>query len=146
MMRDAHPDLAVLARWLDGELDAATAADVARHLTDCQECQAEQARWQVFGEALAPAARALPPGFVTRTCARAVAATPLRSPLWWLDLSPAWRVGLAALVLAAAAAGWNLGGTLVPVRGPAAEVVAALAAPELAVFETRTSDHPGRRP
>jgi anti-sigma factor RsiW len=146
MMHDAHPDSALLARWLDGELGAAAAADVTAHVADCSHCQSEQAQWQVLGEALAPAARTLPPGFVTRTCARAVDAPPLRAPLWWLDISPAWRVGLAALLLVSAVTGWQLGGTLVPARGPVADVVAALAAPELAVFETVSPDQPGRRP
>lgn len=146
MMRDAHPDSVLVTRWLDGELDAAAAADVTAHLADCSGCRTELAQWQILDEALAPAARTLPPGFVTRTCARAVDAPPLRAPLWWLDVSPAWRVGLAALLLVSAVTGWQLGGTLVPTRGPAADVVAALAAPELAVFETGASDRPGRRP
>ncbi|HPC82643.1 MAG TPA: zf-HC2 domain-containing protein [Thermoanaerobaculaceae bacterium] len=145
MMPDAHPELALVARWLDGELEPAAAARVERHLADCPECQAEAARWRLVSEALAPAAHALPPGFATRACARAVSAPQVGAPLWWVALSPAGRLGLAALLLAAAAAGWNLGGTLVPAPGPAAEVMAALAAPELTAFEA-ASNQPGRQP
>lgn len=141
---DPHPDAVTLARWLDGEAAPERGAELAAHVAGCPACRAEVEGWRALGAAAVVPLPALPPGFVTRTCARAVERAPLQAPLWWLGVSPAWRLGLAALLLASAAAGWRLGGAMAPAPDPATTLAEALAVPELAALE-QTSLHGERR-
>jgi anti-sigma factor RsiW len=145
MTCDPHPDAVTLARWLDGELPGRQAGTLAAHLAACPACRAEVEAWQAIDTALAGPTSALPAGFVARTCSRAIDQSEFVTPLWWLTLPPAWRAGMAALLLAAAVAGWRLGGTLAPSPDPADSLLAALAAPELAAVELAAAHQTPRR-
>lgn len=144
--RGPHPDAATLANWLDGELRPDRDDAVAAHVATCPSCQAEAEGWRAVEAAAAEPLPALPPGFVTRTCARAVEQAPLQAPLWWLGVSPAWRVGLATLLLASAVAGWRLGGTMTPPPDPTTALADALAVPELAALEQASLRGERRQP
>lgn len=143
---DPHPDAAAVARWLDGETPPQRAAELAAHVADCATCRAEVAGWRALATAAGEPLPALPPAFVTRTCARAVASAPLQAPLWWRGVSPAWRLGLAALLLASAAAGWRLGAVVPPPAEPEDALAAALEIPELAAIEQASPRDAGRQP
>lgn len=143
---DPHPDAVTLARWLDDELRSDRTEAVAAHVAACPTCRAEAEGWRAVKAAAAEPLPALSPGFVTRTCARAVEQAPLQAPLWWLGVSPAWRVGLAALLLASAVAGWRLGGTMTPPPDPTTALAEALAVPELAALEQASLHGEGRQP
>lgn len=138
MTHDPHPDAVTLARWLDGEICDDSAAAITRHVTSCAPCRAEVEAGRALAEALVAPAPALPPGFVARTCARAMASHAPMAPLWWLALSRPWRAALAALLLGSAVVGWRLGAAFQPQPDPAALLAASLAVPELAAIEVQT--------
>ncbi|WP_238492490.1 zf-HC2 domain-containing protein [Desulfotruncus alcoholivorax] len=55
----------LIPEWLDGELDTGTAGQIEKHVTTCDECNAEAAFWRETGNALregVPSVKA-PPGF-----------------------------------------------------------------------------------
>lgn len=143
-MHDPHPDAGTLARWLDGEIRADSAAAIAGHVAACALCRSEAETGQALAEALAAPVPSLPPGFVARTCARATASHVPMAPLWWLALSRPWRAALAALLLGSAVLGWRLGATFQPQPDPAELLAASLAVPELAAIEVQAS--PGVHP
>ncbi|HPW56329.1 MAG: zf-HC2 domain-containing protein [Thermoanaerobaculaceae bacterium] len=144
--RDQHPDAATLTRWLDDELQPERAEAVAAHVAACRACQAEVEGWQAVAMAAAEALPVLSPGFVVRTCVRAVERAPVLPPLWWLGVPPAWRLALAAALLVAAVAGWRLGGAMTPPADPAITLAAALEAPELAALEQASRLERWRQP
>lgn len=80
--------------WLDGEIDAAGAATIEKHLLHCASCREEADFWQAAGAALRENSGMLkaPEGF-----ARAVLAElPERRNTGWPGIAARWRRGMAA--------------------------------------------------
>jgi anti-sigma factor RsiW len=114
--------LSLIEPYIDGELDAAQKADVERHLNECPNCELVHRRLSGLGTDL----RTLAPRYeasdllrarVLSGVRKAAATKPRRAFIPWP--SGAWAI--AATVLLAVSAGWNVM-LLRSQRNPAAEV------------------------
>ncbi len=104
--------LSLIEPYLDGELDAAQKAEVEAHLSECSNCPAMYRRLSGLGtdlRTLAP--RYTAPEHLQRRVLSAVRKEALAKPAWGF---PAWGFrpstawALAASVLLAVSAGWNV--------------------------------------
>ena len=120
------------------ELDA-RGRDAARaHAAECAECAAKlDADDLVMGFLKLPPPD-LAPGFVTRTCAKAIAADGLSAPLWWFSLPLSWRLGFAALFVLAALGGYRAGSKPTGPKHAVSATPACCATPELAAMRVES--------
>jgi anti-sigma factor RsiW len=98
--------LSLMEPYLDGELDAAQKAEVEAHLNECADCPATYRRLSELGtdlRTLAP--RYTAPAHLERRILSGVRKEARTKPAWFRP-SNAWA--LAASVLLAVSAGWNL--------------------------------------
>jgi anti-sigma factor RsiW len=115
----------VLHGYLDGELDAARAADFERHLVSCAECvRALESQEKLRGSIQVAALYERAPGSLRRKVQRELVekSSTAAVRLWqW----PNWAMAAAALVLAAVT-GWQLMSGLRIKEGPNDAMVAAV--------------------
>jgi anti-sigma factor RsiW len=116
------------------ELDASGEDSARRHAANCPECAAKLEADDLVTVFLKLPPPALAPGFVTRTCARAVGGGTTTAPLWWVSLPLSWRLGLAALFVLAALGGYGVGSKAARTRHDVIAAPACCALPELAAM------------
>ncbi len=114
-----------MALFLDGELSAREAQDVARHIAGCASCRREQEQWRQAEQSLAGAKRQIPSAGDLRAgfYARLADAPTTRRSQWRIN----WRLAVPALAACGLAIGWLT--TSRPPVSPQTSQIAAVSRP-----------------